>query len=219
MKQIFSKNYLYKVFIFFIMVIVFAFSGSLSIKANVGLGAWDAVSRSLSYVTSIKIGTLIMILNALCVLGQIILLRSKFNWINILQFAVSFTVGTFFNFFYYDVLAAFDTEQYMVRVLMLVVACVLMAMSLSIIVTLDVIGMPVEFFCAAIARVLDMDFGKVRQYYDFVTMALVIILTLIFKTPLTIREGTLIIALLLGPMITFFIPYAESLLIKIGAIQ
>ena len=204
--------------LFFIMAVGVGFCVSLSLKADIGLGAWDALSQSLSYLKNIKIGTISIILNTMLVLGQIFLLRKDYKWINLLQFAVSFIMGWVVNFFYYDFFENFNPESYLIRLVLLVSSCLLMAFCLSFIVTLDVIGMPIEFFCAAVARVFHLEFGKVRQYFDFIMIGVVVLITLIFNVTFTLREGTVIVAFLLGPMISFFIPYAEKILFKLELI-
>lgn len=219
MKNKLTKNYIYRVLVFFLMAIGVGFTSCLSIKADIGLGAWDAIARSLSYIAPIKIGTIATFLNLFCIAGQIILLRDQFKWINLLQLAVSVLVGTSINYFYYDLFARFNPTNYYFRLAILIGAFIVMSICLSVIVILDVIGLPVEFFCAAIAQTFHLEFGKVRQYYDVVVILIVLVLTLIFKIPLTLREGTLIIALILGPLISFFTPYSEKVLLKFGLID
>ena len=83
------KKYFMIIFSFMIVGIGFAFT----LKANVGVGAWDALSASLNSLTGIEVGTLGMILNIVCVLGQIIILRKDFKMIQFLQIPLSVLLG------------------------------------------------------------------------------------------------------------------------------
>ncbi len=56
------------------MIILVSFGASLTLKAAVGVGAWDAISQSMSLLTGIKVGTFAMFLNGSCVVGQLIIL-------------------------------------------------------------------------------------------------------------------------------------------------
>lgn len=66
---------------------------ALLVKMNVGVAPWDAMALSFSFLTGIKMGTIAIICNYLCVLGQIILLKKEFKKINFLQIPISMLLG------------------------------------------------------------------------------------------------------------------------------
>ena len=55
-------------------VIITGIGASLTVKAAVGVGAWDALSLSVSGVIGMKIGTFSMIMNISCVVLQLVML-------------------------------------------------------------------------------------------------------------------------------------------------
>lgn len=75
------KKYLVLIFLIMLTGIGTAFS----LKAAVGVGAWDALIQSLSFLGALRVGTVGMILNIICIIGQILFLRKDFKWINLLQ--------------------------------------------------------------------------------------------------------------------------------------
>ncbi|NLC64773.1 MAG: hypothetical protein GX753_03800, partial [Erysipelothrix sp.] len=56
-----------------VSVMITGLGAAMSLKAGIGVGPWDALAQSLSYITLIKVGTVGMILNILCIFGQMIL--------------------------------------------------------------------------------------------------------------------------------------------------
>ena len=111
------KKYFMIIFSFMIVGIGFAFT----LKANVGVGAWDALSASLNSLTGIEVGTLGMILNIVCVLGQIIILRKDFKMIQFLQIPLSVLLGIVINYVLYDILI-FPFESFIGRIIMYIIS-------------------------------------------------------------------------------------------------
>jgi len=56
-----------------INIVITGIGASLGIKAAVGVGAWDALSQSLSTVIGMKIGTFSMFLNISCFVLQLLI--------------------------------------------------------------------------------------------------------------------------------------------------
>lgn len=87
-----------------VIVACTGFACALALKAAVGVGAWDAFAQALSDLLNIKVGTMGMVLNCSCILGQILILRKKFRPIQLLQVVVSVVLGNVVNLVLYDVL-------------------------------------------------------------------------------------------------------------------
>jgi uncharacterized membrane protein YczE len=99
---------------------------ALTMKAAIGIGAWDAMAQTFSNITTIKVGTMGIIFNCSCVLGELIILKRKFTFKHFLQVIVSFLFGFVVNFIFYNVLT-FEINSYILRLLAFVLAYVGMA--------------------------------------------------------------------------------------------
>ena len=65
---------------YILIVIGFMIVGTacaFTLKANIGVGAWDSLAKSTSEITGLEVGTMGMIFNCSCVVGQIIILKKK----------------------------------------------------------------------------------------------------------------------------------------------
>lgn len=202
-----------------VLMVMVGMGASISLKAAIGVGAWDAMAQSVSYLSGIKIGTIGMVFNSLCVLGQILILKKNFKWIQLLQLPLNVFLGTLINFFLYDVLGPITIDSYMVNLFLLLGALVLMALLVSAVMVLNVVTFALEGFCMAISQATRFDFPKIRQGMDFISVTVVLILTFGFSLPLTLREGTIIGMLLFAPLMGFFMAKLRPLFKRLNLLE
>ncbi|WP_124059385.1 YczE/YyaS/YitT family protein [Vaginisenegalia massiliensis] len=190
-------------------------AGSFSLKAAIGVSAWDALAQTLSQLSTIKVGTIGMILNGLCVFGQIIILKKQTKLSTLLQIPITVLLGYVVNFVYYGILGNWNLTSYGLRFLVLLLAFSMICLAISMIMALDIITFPLEGFALVFANHFQLKFGQVRQAIDVISLALVIAATLIFKLPLFIREGTVLMALSFGPVLSWIIPRFKNFLYRL----
>lgn len=214
-----SKYNLVQITLFLLAVVGVGMAASVTIKMMIGVGAWDAICQSLYLLTGIEIGTIGIILNIALLLGQIVLLRKNFRPINLLQIPLSLLLGVVVNWTLYTLLTDLTVSNYPLQLLIFTLAIAAMAFCVSLIVVLDVVPFPAEGICLAISTVNKWPFARIRQGFDVLCILSSLILTLIFSLTFTIREGTVIGMLILGPLLGIFIPRLEKLLAAYGIIQ
>lgn len=203
----------------FIALVLSALGISLTMKAAVGLSAFDAITQTLSLATGIRVGNILMIIYVIFILLQLYLLKEQADWTLFLQLPLTVILGQFINFFVYGVLENITINSYLVNILLLIFAQSLLAFSIAIILLLDIVSMPIERFSLLFANQKNYTFGKVRQGFDILFIGLSLILTFVFSLPFTIREGTIISAFVFGPLMDFFMnalrsPFRKMELIK-----
>lgn len=206
-----TKNLAIRIGIIILGMVFTAIGSALSLKAEIGVGAWDALGQSLSYITNIKVGSVLIVLNLFCITGQVLILREKFRWFNLFQIPMSIFLGSLVNYILYDLLGNVMIDTYVARLFLLVIGTVIMSIALAAMVAAHLISLPVEALCNSIALAFDLNFGKVRTYFDFGTIAATIVLTLIFQTEWTLREGSIIATMILGPLMGILMPKFEAL--------
>ncbi|MFR7590447.1 MAG: YczE/YyaS/YitT family protein [Longibaculum sp.] len=200
------KKYLVIVFGFIIVGIGFAFT----LKANVGVGAWDALSASLNSLTGIEVGTLGMILNVACVLGQIIILRKDFKLIQLLQIPLSILLGSVINFVLYDVLI-FPFDSFLGGIIMYIVSTEVCVIGVALIMVLDEVTFALEGFCDALTRIIPYKFHTIRQFADILSFCIIIILTFFTHIPWSIGIGTIIGMVIFGPSLGVFMKLFKNI--------
>lgn len=198
---------------------VIALAISLMLKASVGVGAFDAFTQSVSLMAGIRIGTVAMTVNLLCVLGQLILLKRDFGFNRLLQIPMSVLVGMLVNFFYYDLLGTAQIENYVTALITFFISLVTVAFSVSMIMTLNLITPPIESFCMELTKSVPLKFSTIRQLVDILCIVVSVVITFTFGFTLPVREGTVIGMLIFAPLLGFFINKIQPVLLKKGIVQ
>jgi len=218
MKKFMSK-FMSKFIALTICIIITATGASLALTVAVGVGAWDALSQSISTVLGMKVGTFSMILNISCVLIQIILLKKEFKAIQLIQIFVSVLAGLIINFMYYDVFSHFAVDNYFVRLILLVLSQIICAIGVSSLMIIDFISFPLESCCMVVSKRINKNFGLLRQFVDIASIIIALAISLIFRSDISVREGTVIGMLTFGPMLNLFMKTFTPVLRKLNIVE
>ncbi|MCM3764900.1 YitT family protein [Neobacillus niacini] len=192
---------------FLIVLISMTLTGigaSLGIKAAVGVGAWDALSLSVSGVIDMKVGTFSMIMNISCVLLQLLLLKKEFKINHIVQIFVAVLLGFVVNFMIYEVYSKFTIDSYWINVLLLILSVIICAASISVIMAINLVTFPLESVCMIISKKINKNFGFIRQFVDVLSIVIALAVSFLFNESITVREGTIIAMILFGPLLNVF---------------
>lgn len=195
-------------FLFFVFALVgLAFMASIQMKLNIGVGPWDGMALSLSYVTNLRVGDIATVFSISCVVLTFIILKKDFKLKHILTFFIGILVGQMINFFFYTVLGNLIIESYIIKLILFIVSIYFLAFFVSIIQTIDVISLPLESLCQEIANTTGKTFAQIRQIVDVISVIVIIGTTLIFTVPLTLREGTILSTILFSPATGIMMPF------------
>lgn len=193
-----------RIILCFLMIISVSFGASLTLKASIGVGAWDALSQTGSSITNIQVGTVGMFFNLLCILIQLVILKRNFKITHAMQIVLSFILGYTINFFFYNVLGDVELTSYASRVVFLIAGYVLNAFTVATMMLIDVVTFSLEGACKAISDKTGMEFHKFRQAVDVFCIVIVLIMSFTFDVPLAVREGTVIGMIIFGPIMGMF---------------
>lgn len=205
----------FRLLLVFLLTLCAAFFTALMLKAAIGTYAcWDALSVNISQLTGLKVANFSMIMNVSCVFLQFLLLRREFQAVKLLQIPFAVLFGVLVNFFYYNVLV-FDVHSYGVRFSLCVISVVGVAFFLGFLTSLNLVNISVETTCNIISGKYAVDYAYLRVGIDVICIAASVALSLAFSLPFTIREGTVIAMLLLGPLekqfMKIFRPISEKI--------
>jgi len=208
-----------KIILCILMITAVSFGVSLTLKAAVGVGAWDALVQLGSETMGLPVGTVGIILNFTCILIQLIILKKEFKIKHALQIIVTIFLGNMINFFYYDVLGNIEISQYYIQLAVLLFGYVLNAFAIATIMLLDVVTFSLEGACNAVANKWGKNFPTLRLGVDALCIVITVGAFLIFKAPLAVREGTIIGMLLFGPTMGMFMKHLKPIYQKLGLIE
>lgn len=207
-----SKKETVKRYILFVIGLYFMSLGT-SLITKTGLGT--SPTSSIAYVLSLKfplsLGAFLTLFNILLIILQIVLLRKRFQVIQLLQLPVSF-VFSFFVDASMAMLASFTPTLYVVRILTLLLGCVVLALGVTLEVTANVVMLSGEAFVKALSTVWKKDFSSLKVGVDASFTVLSCLLSFaLFGSIQGVREGTIISALTVGLFAKFWGKYLAFL--------
>lgn len=197
-----------------LMLIIVSFGVALTLKAAIGVGAWDALSQTGSNLSGIKVGTVGMLMNFTCVAVELLILRRDFKLSHAMQLVISAIIGYGINFFYYDVMGGIELDNYIVRVVVLLAAYCINSFTGACLILLNVGTFAIEGACKVVGDKIGKPFHILRQGVDVVCIVLCLLLAFVLKTPLTVREGTVLGMVVYGPMMGVFTKVMKPLFRK-----
>lgn len=194
------KRYIF----FFLGICLNAFGIALFTRSKLGTGPTSCIPYVVSLKSGLSFGTCTFIFNTLLLLGQIILLRKNFPRYQLLQLPVTLLFSilidgamkftTFVN-----------TDIYWIALLYNILGCVFRAVGVSCQVVADVVMLSTEAFVKALSDVSKKEFSWIKLFFDVFMAAVAIALSFLLLGRLeSVREGTLIIVLLVGPVSHYF---------------
>lgn len=179
-------------------------SAAFAMKSGIGISPVDAAIATLANVLHIKVGTFSMVFHGCFFLGQLAMERKNFRKTEFLQILYITLGGSVMNFFLYTVLKDVTFAFYPLRLLVTVLAFLICAFGCTLVLETHLMRTPMEGFIQMTAERMGISMGLLRQRVDVALIILSVVLTLIFQTSWTLREGTIISALIFGPAMDFW---------------
>lgn len=202
-----SKNELIKRYILCtVSLFVSALGVALTKHGELGMSPISSVSNILSIkFTALSFGSWLIIWNCALIAGQIIILRKKFQLIQLLQIPLSFLFGWFTDICMM-IVNNIPADVYIMKIIMVISGIAVLGFGISLAVTADVIMNSGEAFVKAVSDVSGKQFGNMKIAFDIMCVVLSIILSMIFfkMRILGTREGTVISAIFTGIAVKFF---------------
>lgn len=213
-----QKKEVAKRYILFIISLFFAGLGVAFTKQGaLGVSPISSVANVLSLrFTAVSMGNWLIMWNCILIAGQILILRKKFQPIQLLQIPLSFLFGYFTDFGMWCT-SFIPVNTYGMQLVMVVLGVVILGFGISLSVIANVIMNAGEAFVKAVADTLQKNFGNVKIVFDVSNVLFSIVLSLFFFNFRIegAREGTLIAALGTGMVVKWFTARLQTPLNKI----
>lgn len=202
-----SRKEIAKRYMLFVISLFFAALGVAFTKhVELGVSPISSVANVMSCkFTSLSLGTWLIIWNCILIVGQIIILRKKFQFIQLLQVPLSFLFGWFTDFGM-RIVSYIPVNSYPVRIIVVIIGIIILGFGISLSVIANVIMNSGEAFVKAVSDTINKEFGDVKIFFDILCVIFALILSLVFFdfTIVGTREGTIISALFTGIIVKFF---------------
>ena len=190
--------------IFLIGLFINALGVSFITKAALGTSPISSIPYTLSLVFSPTLGQFTIVFSLLLILLQILILRRRFQKIQLLQIPVSILFGYFIDLTMV-MLFFVEPQNYPAKVVSLLIGCVILGFGVYTEVLANVVMLPGEAFVKSVCTAFHTDFGITKVCFDAgMTICAGLISLLLFFTINGVREGTVIAALIVGLIARFF---------------
>ena len=179
-------------------LLIMAFGVAFSIKGNLGTSPISSLPYVTGQISGLTVGTTTILLHCVLILLQILILRKKYDWIQLLQLPVAFLFGGLTDLAV-GALAPLHPVGYGQQWLLCAIGIVLVAVGVSFEVTANVIVLAGEGFVLAVCRVCPIKFGTMKVVFDVSLVVLSCLLSALFLHGIYgVREGTVAAAVLVG---------------------
>ena len=199
--------------LYLLSLFIISLGAAISIKANLGTSPLICIPYVGSLITKLSVGTTTFIFGFVLVGLQLVILRGDFEKRQYLQIVM----GTIFSAFIDFSLMLVDfinPVDYASQMLVLLVSCVVIAIGVLLEIKTEVIYLPPDGIIVALSKALNKEFGKIKPYCDVTFVVITVILSFVFLGYLAgVREGTVISAIIIGPIVRvlkkYFDPYLD----------
>lgn len=202
---------------FLLGIFVMSIGIALSVYALIGTTPISAIPLVVSYATPLSLGFYTVAINVVLFVVQILLLRRRFEPIQILQIPAAFVFGAACDLSVW-LLRGLDgvaEGNYLVQVLLSVAGSVVLGIGVWLQVTPRVLTLAGDGTAVALARVLKRPFSTMKILFDSTLVLIAVILSLIFFHELQgVREGTILAAWLVGYVVRLlhrYVPWPRIL--------
>lgn len=196
---------------------VMALGVALSIKAELGTSPISSVPYVSGLISGLSVGTTTIIVNSLFVLAQILMLRSQYDWYQLLQIPVAIVFGLMIDMFSL-LMRDIVLSSYIQQWLFCAAGIIFVALGVSMEVTAELITTAGEGLVLAICQVTSFKFGNVKVAVDVTLVILAAAASLLVLGELAgVREGTAAAAVLVGLLTKQFVKPLNHVKQKLAA--
>lgn len=196
--------------LYLMSLFIISLGAALSIKANLGTSPLICLPYVSSLVLKLSVGTVCFIFNFIFVVLQVVLLKREFEKRQFLQIVVG-TIFSVFIDFSVMLVNFLNPQDYISQIALLLVSCIVVAFGVLFEIQTEVVYLPADGLIVAISKVLKREFAKIKPYVDTSMVITAAVLSVVFLGYLAgVREGTVISALIIGPIVRVLKRYLDS---------
>lgn len=201
--------------IYLLSLFIISLGASLSIKANLGTSPLICLPYVSSLIVKLSVGEVMFVFTIIFILIQVFLLRKDFEKRQYLQLVIG-TIFSVFVDFSMMLVNFINPTGYINQMLLLLFSCVVVAFGVLLEIQTEIVYLPADGVIVAISRVLKKEFSMVKPFVDSSMVIMAAILSVVFLGYLAgVREGTVISAIIIGPIVKVLKKYFDSYIERI----
>ena len=211
-----QNKYLFRRYLLFAIALFINAMGIAYItKAALGTSPITSVTYVASMFTPLTMGQWTIVLNLLFAVLELPFMTKRQLREDLRMYLTQVVISLFFGLcidLCMFIIQDLNPVVYISKIVNLLIGCVILAVGIALEVKADVAMMAGEYFVRVLVKKFHKDFGYLKLAFDWSLVALAVILSLCFMGGIYgVREGTVIAALLVGPIVHFITPYYRFL--------
>lgn len=192
-------------------LVIMAFGVAFSIKAGLGTSPISSVPYVVSLFAPLTVGTATICMHCVFILLQILILRKKYQLVQLLQLPVAVLFGYMTDFAVWA-LQGIGPQNYFQQWIFCAIGILLVGIGVSFEVTAGVVTLAGEGLVLAICQAAPVKFGNMKVLFDVSLVGIACILSFVFVGGLHgVREGTVAAAVCVGQVAKFLNKRLEAL--------
>lgn len=140
---------------------------------------FEMAGKRLSFIPSLTIGQYTYVMNGLLVVGQIAVLRRRFEPVQLFQLLVGFVFGTLIDV-NMSLTAWLVPSTLIEKTIAQIAGCTILGMGIAVEVRCGSVTMPGEGFPVAVSSVTGIEFAKVKIAVDISLVVLAVVFSYVF---------------------------------------
>jgi uncharacterized protein len=188
-------------------IIILSLGASLTIKANMGVGAWDALNVGLSRIYGFTVGSFVIIIGIILLFVNAVLLKSRPDYMAVFTF---FIIGSLIDFWMLIVFRNFEPNEFMLKLVTLVIGLLIIGLGVAMYLQPKFPLNPIDNFMMGVSKRLNVSLVVAKTIGELIAL----VLALIVKGP--IGYGTIIVTIGIGPSIQLFVPFIEKVATRLN---
>lgn len=193
----------YRSLFFVLGLFIMTFGVGLTIKAELGVGAWDALNIAFTELIGLTIGTWIIIDGAVLIIVNAILLKRKPEILSLLTIIL---IGSLVDFWMLLVLESWEVNGLIIKMVTLALGLFIIGLGAAIYLQAKFPSSPIDAFMMAIRERFGVNLMMAKTIGELVAL----FPALLLQGPIGV--GTIIITFTIGPFVQLCFPYFEKLM-------
>lgn len=198
--------FFYRTLFFIIGLVIVSFGVSMTIKAGLGTGAWDALNVGLSETVGLTPGSWVVIVGIVLIFVNAALVKRRPDIAAVITLLIT---GVLIDFWILRVFDELVVTGYGKQFAVFVLGMVMLSLGLAIYLQPRFPLIPIDNFMMALRERFGLNLMVAKTLGEVIALSA----AFLFKGPIGI--GTLIVTFAIGPLIQFFYPFFEKLLNKL----
>lgn len=194
-----GNNMKMRLILYVIGLFIMTLGISMSVKSNLGVSPVSSIPYTITCVFGLEMGKATILFHAVLVLLQVLILRRKFEWKNLLQIVVGILFGYFTTFSNYFFSFLPTPDNMVIRMLMMLGSTIVIAIGIFFYLPANIVPLAGEGTMKAISDVSEFAFNRVKIAFD-ITMVVMSLITclIVLHTFGSVGIGTVIASVLVG---------------------